>query len=85
MISHEEGDEGDQYGKALRTLALQSDVDLRFVPVATDPATGQAQAWIDDPSAWEDAAEHNFEVGRRSFSFEVAQGVVDRAIAGFDS
>lgn len=149
VISHEEGDEGDQYGKALRTLASRSGVDLRFVPVGTDPAAGptladayesaalvlypsriegfgnalleaffyrrpvlvrrypvyvadiaptgvqciefgdyltedvidRARAWIGDPDAWEEAVAHNYEVGRRFFSLEVAQDVVDRAIA----
>ena len=44
-----------------------------------------ARAWIEDPDAWEDAVEHNYQVGRRSFSLEVAQGVVDRAIEDLDS
>ena len=153
VISHEEGDEGDQYGKALRTHAAQTDVDLRFVPVGTDPVAGptladayesaalvlypsriegfgnalleaffyrrpvlvrrypvyvadiaptgvqclefgdyltddvinRARAWIDDPGACEDAVEQNYAVGRRSFSLEVAQRVMDRALAAFDS
>ena len=153
VISHEEGDEGDRHGNALRTLASKSGVDLRFVPVGTDPAEGPtladayesaalvlypsriegfgnalleaffyrrpvlvrrypvyvvdiaptgvrciefgeyltedvidwARAWIEDPDAWEDAVERNYEVGRRSFSLEVAQGVVDRALAAFES
>lgn len=152
VITHEEGDEGDRYGQALRTLAEQADVDLRFVPVGTDPAAGptladaydsaalvlypsriegfgnalleaffyrrpvlirrypvyvadiaptgvqclefgdyltddvinQARGWIDDPDSWKNAVEQNYEVGRRSFSLEVAQAVVDRALTAFD-
>ena len=153
VITHEEGDEGDRYGSALRSLAEQADVDLRFVPVGTDPAAGptladayessalvlypsriegfgnalleaffyrrpvlvrrypvyvadiaptgvqciefgdyltddaidQARRWIDDPDVPKNAVEQNYEVGRRSFSLEVAQVVMDRALFAFES
>ncbi len=153
VISHEEGDEGDRYGQALRTQAETTDVDLRFVSVGTDPAAGPtladayesaalvlypsriegfgnalleaffyrrpvlvrrypvyvadiaptgvqciefgdyltddvihtARAWIDDPHAWRESVEQNYEVGRRFFSLEVAQRIVDRALTAFDS
>jgi glycosyltransferase involved in cell wall biosynthesis len=41
VISHDDGDEGLEYGRFLRREAERLDVDLRFAPVTADP--------VDDP------------------------------------
>lgn len=152
VITHEEGDEGDAYGRYLRRHAEYAGVDLRFVPVGQDPSLGptladayesaalvlypsrvegfgnalleafyfrrpvlvrrypvyqadiaprgtrcieigdhltdeaveQARSWIHDPSEWASAVDENYDIGRRHFSLEVAQRVVDTALAGLD-
>ena len=41
--------------------------------VVTGDTVGQVSAWLSDPASWGEAVGHNFDVGRREFSYEVAE------------
>ena len=42
----------------------------------TPEVVDQARSWVGDPASWLPAVEHNFEVGRRHFSLEVAERIL---------
>jgi hypothetical protein len=37
----------------------------------TTEAVGQAAAWLEEPTRWQQAVQTNYQVGRSHFSFEV--------------
>jgi glycosyltransferase involved in cell wall biosynthesis len=51
VVSHEEGDEGPQYGQFLRNEAERLGVDLRFVPAAIDPVDEPGRPLLADAYA----------------------------------
>src|SRR6266542_758131 len=51
VVSHEEGDEGPQYGQFLRDEAERLGVDLRFVPAAVDPVDEPGKPLLADAYA----------------------------------
>src|SRR6266545_613299 len=51
VVSHEEGDEGLEYGGLLRREAERLDVDLRFVPATADPADEPGRPLLADAYA----------------------------------
>ncbi len=51
VVSHEEGDEGLEYGGFLRREAERLDVDLRFVPATADPADEPGRPLLADAYA----------------------------------
>jgi glycosyltransferase involved in cell wall biosynthesis len=51
VVSHEEGDEGPQYGQFLRDQAERLGVDLRFVPAAVDPVDEPGKPLLADAYA----------------------------------
>lgn len=85
VVTHADGDEGFAYGQRLRAEADQLGVDLRFVPVRADfaqeaggpslagdlspEALAQAAKVLEDPTQGREAAERNYQIGWRRFSF----------------
>jgi glycosyltransferase involved in cell wall biosynthesis len=51
VVSHDDGDEGLEYGRFLRREADRLDVDLRFVPVAADEADDPGRPTLADAYA----------------------------------
>jgi glycosyltransferase involved in cell wall biosynthesis len=51
VVSHDDGDEGLECGRFLRQEAERLDVDLRFVPVAADPADDSGRPRLADAYA----------------------------------
>ena len=55
-------------------VAIEMDGEL------TDSVVEKSARWLGDPSAWADAVETNFELGREHFSYSVAADVLTAAL-----
>ena len=61
----------NRYPVYVRDIAPTGVRCLELDGLLTPAAVNQTAAWLGDPSAWQEAVEVNYEVGRRHFSYRV--------------